>query len=183
MSYSRSQAAEKVRERIKSELSEKCETTKILLPRAEKKWRTCEKRVVRWIKEITQLDFKSRRIQVSVVAFPSEVVRFRDIPLMIVGKSKGWDYPETIAHELAHIISNQNFDLGAEVEHPYVQLIEEEVAVRLGVRSDYFAYPLPDFADWVKRAQRIKPAWFYYLDNLDEFRDIRDFIRKQESTG
>jgi hypothetical protein len=114
--------------------------------------------VVGWIKEITQLDFKCSRIRVFTVAFPSGVVPFRDIPLMIVGKSKGWDYPETIAHELAHIIFNQNFDLCAEVEHPYVQLIEEEVAVRLGVRSDYFVYPIPDFADWVKRAQRIKPA-------------------------
>lgn len=178
--YTRSQAAEKARERLKRELTEECETAKELLPRAEREWRACEKRVVGWIKEMTKLDFKSRRIRVSIVAFPSGVVPFKDIPLMIVGKSRGWNYPETIAHELAHIVFNQNLDLSPEVEHPYVQLVEEEVAVRLRVRSGYFAYLIPDFADWVKRAQRIKPAWLYYLDNLDEFHAISDFIKKCE---
>jgi hypothetical protein len=179
----KSQAAQELRKHFERKLSGEYERAKKLLPAAEKEWRACEERVVRWIKNITKLHFKSKRIRVSIVASPSGVVPFRDIPLMIIGKGRGWGYPETIAHELAHIIFNQNLNLDSEVEHPYVQLIEEEVAVRLGVRSNYFAYAIPDFADWVKRAQKIKPAWLHYLSNLDEFRDISDFIRKCENAN
>lgn len=80
---------------------------------------------------------------------------------MIVGKSKGWNYPEIVAHELTHILFNQNFNFGSEIEHPYVQLVEEEIAVRLGVRKNYFDYHVPDFAVWIHKAKRMKRTWFH----------------------
>lgn len=179
----KSRFANEWREHFRRKLSSECEDANRLVPKAEKKWRACERRVVRWIKDMTKLDFKSAQIRVSIVSFASGVVPYRDIPLMIIGESKGWDYPETIAHELAHILFNQNFDLDPEVEHPFVQLIEEEVAVRLGVRDNYFDYVIPDFAHWVRRAREIKPDWLHYLAGLDEFRDIGDFIREHQNTS
>ena len=106
---------------------------------------------------------------------------FKNIPLIVIGKiRKGWGYPETIAHELAHVLFNQNFKLKSQVEHPYVQLIEEEIAVRLGERSKYFDYEIPAFADWVHDAQQRERAWKHYLQNIEDFEDISGFIKETE---
>jgi len=147
----------------------------------EKEWRQHENRVLAWLRELTRVDFKEPSIRVCVVPFASGQTPFKDIPLIVVGKiRKGWGYPETIAHELAHVLFNQNFDFSNEVEHPYVQLIEEEVAVRLGARSKYFDYEVPAFADWVRRAQQREKAWKHYLSRVEDFTDISRFIEENE---
>jgi hypothetical protein len=125
----------------------------------EKEWRRREKNVLAWLKELTKVNFKEPTVKVCVVPFAAGQTPFMDIPLVVVGKiRKRWGYPETIAHELAHILFNQNFDFESEVEHPYVQLIEEEIAVRLGVRSRYFDYEIPASAEWVYKAQQKEKA-------------------------
>ncbi len=147
----------------------------------EKEWRRHEKNVVAWLKELTKVDFKEPKVKVYVVPFAAGEIPFRNIPLVVVGKiRKGWGYPETIAHELAHILFNQNFNFESEVEHPYVQLIEEEIAVRLGARSKYFDYEIPVFADWVHKAQQKERAWRRYLQQIEDFRDISQFIEENE---
>ena len=98
----------------------------------EREWSRHERRVLAWLKDITRVSFKEPTVRVCIVPVAAGLTPFRDIAMMIVGKlRKGWGYPETIAHEIAHILFNQNFDFDPEIEHPYVQLIEEEIAVRL----------------------------------------------------
>jgi hypothetical protein len=147
----------------------------------EHEWKQCEKNVVAWLKELTKVDFKDPKVKVCVVPFAAGEIPSRNIPLVVVGKiRKGWGYPETIAHELAHIMFNQNFNFEREVEHPYVQLIEEEIAVRLGARSKYFDYEIPAFAEWVHKAQQMERAWRRYLQQIEDFRDISQFIKENE---
>jgi hypothetical protein len=147
----------------------------------EKKWEQRENDVLAWLKELTKVDFTEPLARVCVVPFVFSQTPFKDIPLIIVGKiRKGWDYPETIAHELAHILFNQNFNIESEVEHPYVQLIEEEIAVRLGARSKYFDYQIPDFADWIRKAQRKERAWRRYMQCTKNFKDISQFIKEND---
>lgn len=66
------------------------------------------------------------------------------------------------------------------MEHPYVQLIEEAIAVRLGARSKYFDYEIPAFAEWVHKAQQKERAWRRYLQQIEDFRDISQFIERNE---
>lgn len=147
----------------------------------EKEWRQHEKNVLAWLKELTKADFKESTVRVCVVPFAAGQTPFKNIPLIVVGKiRKGWGYPETIAHELAHVLFNQNFEFKNELEHPYVQLIEEEIAVRLGVRSKYFDYEIPAFAGWVHKAQQKEEAWKHYLQHIKDFKDISQFIREDE---
>lgn len=167
---------------IQNGLREEYRTARKIETTIEKNWILYEKRILAWLKELTQVDFKTPKVKVCTVPFGAGQTPFRDIPLMIIGKiRKGWGYPETIAHELAHILFNQNFNFQSETEHPYVQLIEEEIAVRLGVRSKYFDYEIPAFADWVHRAQQREKAWRNYLRNIKDFRDISQFIRRNEA--
>lgn len=147
----------------------------------EKKWRLHEQTILDWLREITQVDFKAPAVRVCVVPFGAGQTPFRNIPLIVVGKiRKGWKYPETLAHELAHVLFNQNFDLESEVEHPYIQLIEEEIAVRLGSRPRYFSYEIPGFADWAEKARQKEKAWKGYLQRIIEFKDISQFIEENE---
>jgi hypothetical protein len=147
----------------------------------EKKWRQNENDVLLWLRQLTKTDFRTSAVRVCIVPFPAGQVPFRDLALIVVGKIRqGWDYPETIAHELAHILFNQNLKLGDEVEHPYVQLIEEEIAVRLGVRSKYFDYDVPSFAEWVRKAQQREKAWKHYAHHTQEFKNISQFISENE---
>lgn len=148
----------------------------------EKEWTRHEKNVLAWLEELTKVNFKEPTVKVCVVPFAAGQTPFRDIPLVVVGKiRKGWGYPETIAHELAHILFNQNFDFESEVAHPYVQLIEEEIAVRLSVRARYFDYEIPAFAEWVHKAQQKEKAWKQYLQSIGEFSDISQFIKECET--
>jgi hypothetical protein len=96
---------------------------------------------------------------------------------------RGWNYPESLAHELAHILFNQNFNFANEVEHPYIQLIEEEIAVRLGSRPKYFNYKIPALADWTRKASQKQTAWKHYLQHIDDFTDISQFIEESERPG
>jgi hypothetical protein len=149
----------------------------------EQRWRTCESEVLAWLKELTKVNFKEPTVKVCVVPLAAGLTPFKNIPLIVVGKiRKGWDYPETIAHELAHVLFNQNFDFENNVEHPYVQLIEEEIAVRLGVRRKYFDYEVPAFADWVHKAQQKEKAWKRYLQHIEDFSDISQLIKENEET-
>jgi hypothetical protein len=59
-------------------------------------------------------------------------------------------------------------------------LIEEEVAVRLGVRSKYFDYDVPSFAEWVRKAQQREKAWKHYVQHSQESKDISQFILENE---
>lgn len=162
-------------------LDEEYVTAEKLEQIVEKEWRRHEKNVVAWLKELTKVDFKEPTVKVCVVPFAAGAIPFRDIPLVVVGKiRKGWGYPETIAHELTHILFNQNFHFENEVEHPYVQLIEEEIAVRLGARSKYFDYEIPAFAKWVHKAQKMEKAWRRYLQRIEDFKDISQFIEENE---
>ena len=147
----------------------------------EKDWTRHEKNVLAWLKELTKVDFKEPTVKVCVVPFAAGQTPFKNIPLVVVGKIReGWGYPETIAHELAHILFNQNFHFKNETEHPYVQLIEEEIAFRLGARSKYFDYEIPAFADWVRKAQQKEKAWRRYLQYVEDFKDISQFIEENE---
>ncbi len=166
-----------IKDRLKEEKTEAERIKEIV----EKTWRLHEKYVLNWLKEIVKVDFRLPEVRVSVVPFGAGQTPFRDVPLIVVGKIReGWGYPETLAHELAHVLFNQNFDFENEVEHPYIQLIEEEIAVRLGARPRYFSYEIPGFAGWVKKAQQKEKAWKVYLQSLDRFRDISEFIEENE---
>jgi len=137
--------------------------------------------VLAWLQELTRVGFRDQTVRVCVVPFASGQTPFRDIPLIVVGNiRKGWRYPETIAHELAHVLFNQNFKFKSDVEHPYVQLIEEEIAVRLGARAKYFDYEIPAFAEWVHKAQQMEKAWRRYLQHIEDFKDIPQFIKENE---
>lgn len=169
--------------KIRRELNEEYVAAERLKETVEKEWRTHEKNVLAWLKELTKVDFKEPTVRVCVVPFGAGQTPFRTVPLIVVGKiRKGWGYPETIAHELAHILFNQNFHFENEVEHPYVQLIEEEIAVRLGVRRKYFDYEIPSFAEWVHKAQQKEEAWRRYLQHIDSFKDVSQFIKENEKT-
>ena len=147
----------------------------------EKEWRRNEKNVLTWLWELAKVDFRKPTVKVCVVPFAAGEIPFTNIPLVVVGKIReGWGYSETIAHELAHILFNQNFRFKNESEHPYIQLIEEEIAVRLGVRSKYFDYEIPAFADWVRKAQQKEKAWRRYLQHIEHFKDISQFIEENE---
>lgn len=144
----------------------------------EDKWSKRESDVLFWLKELTGVGFKEPTVRVCVVPFNAGQTPFKDISLIIVGKiRKGWDYPETIAHELAHILFNQNFTFDNEIEHPYIQLIEEEIAVRLGARSKYFDYEIPAFAEWVHKAKEEEHAWRHYRQHIEDFKDLAQFIQ------
>jgi len=150
----------------------------------ETEWRRNEESILAWLKEMTRLDFKEPTINVCIVAFRAGMAPFKNLPLVIVGKIReGWGYPETLAHEFAHVLFNQNLKLDSELEHPYVQLIEEEVAVRLGARSKYFDYDLPSFAQWIHKAQLKEGPWKHYLAHIEDYKDIAEFIRENEDVG
>ena len=145
-------------------------------------WMRHEENVLTWLKEMTKLDFKEPTINVCVVPFQAGMTPFRNLPLVVVGQIRqGWGYPETLAHEFAHILFNQNLKLDNEIEHPYVQLIEEEIAVRLGVRSNYFDYEIPSFAKWVHKAQQKEKSWKRYLAHIEDYRDVSELIRENEN--
>jgi hypothetical protein len=169
---------------IQKGLDNEEEAAKKLKVNVENEWRRYEKYVLFWLKEMTKVDFKRPIVRVCIVPFAAGQVPFRNIPLVIVGKiRKGWGYTETIAHELAHILFNQNFHFKDEVEHPYIQLIEEEIAVRLGIRSKYFDYEIPDFAGWVHKAQQKENAWKHYLQHIGDFKDISQFVNENEESS
>lgn len=148
----------------------------------EMEWRQHEINVLTWLKELTKLDFKEPSVRVCVVPFPAGQTPFRNIPLIVVGRIReGWGYAETMAHELAHILFNQNLRLNSETEHPYVQLIEEEIAVRLGARSKYFEYEIPSFAEWVHEARQKEKRWKRYLKHVKDYKDISEFIKENEN--
>lgn len=166
---------------IQKELKEEYAAAEKLKEIVEKEWRRYEKYVLTRLKELTKVGFKEPTVRVCVVPFGAGQTPFKNISLIIVGKiRKGWGYPETLAHELAHILFNQNFKFKSDVEHPYVQLIEEEIAVRLGARSKYFDYEIPAFAEWVRKAQQKEKAWRYYLQHIEDFKDISQFIKENE---
>jgi hypothetical protein len=166
---------QKIQKRLNDETAEAEKLKEIV----EREWRQNEKKVLVWLKELTKVDFKESVVTVCVVPFAAGEIPFRDIPLVVVGRiRKGCGYPETIAHELAHILFNQNFHFEDEVEHPYVQLIEEEIAVRLDARSKYFDYKIPAFAEWVHKAQRMEKAWRHYMQHIEDFKDISQFIEE-----
>lgn len=130
---------------------------------------------------MTKVDFRTPKVRVCIVPFAAGQVPFKDLPLIVVGKIRqGWGYPETIAHELAHILFNQNFQLEDEVEHHYIQLIEKEIPVRLDARSKYFDYLIPDFADWAHKAQQREKAWRHYIQHIEVFKDLSQFIIESE---
>lgn len=141
----------------------------------EDEWYTHEKKVVTWLEELTKWSFPQILVHICVVPFQCSQVPFPGLPLIFLGYiAKGWHYPETIAHELAHILFNfyTNFSTGR--AHPYIQLIEEEIAVRLGHRSSYFAYNIPPEAHWVKTAQEMITIWKDYLDHERKYKTIAD---------
>ncbi len=170
-------------DRIQDDLEEEYAAAQQLKPTVESEWKQHEKNVLTWLKELTNWDFKEPTVKVCVVPFPAGQTPFRNIPLIVVGNiRKGWRYPETIAHELAHILFNQNAMLESEIEHPYVQLIEEEIAVRLRARARYFDYEIPSFADWAHKAQKKEDSWKRYLKHTRDYRDIAEFIKENENT-
>ena len=67
-------------------------------------------------------------------------------------------------------------DFSTEEVHPLIQLIEEEIAVRLGNRSASFAYEIPSGAHWVKKAQEMEDIWEEYLKEKDFYRNIADLV-------
>ena len=144
----------------------------------EEEWMEHERDVLAWLKELTKVTFTEPVVRLCVVPFNAGQTPFKDVPLIVVGKIReGWGYPETIAHELAHILFNQNFSFEDEKEHPYIQLLEEEIAIRLGARSGYFDYEIPAFAEWVHEAREEEDAWRHYLQNIGDYEDIAQFIR------
>lgn len=148
----------------------------------ETEWMLHEENVLAWLKEMTRLDFKKPTISVCVVPFQAGMTPFRNLPVVVVGKIRtGWGYPETLAHEFAHVMFNQNLKFDSEIEHPYVQLIEEEIAVRTGARSKYFDYEIPSFAKWVHKAQQKEKSWKQYLSHIEDHKDIAEFIRENEN--
>jgi hypothetical protein len=166
---------------VQMKLNEEYAMAENLRQTVEKEWRLREENVLAWLRELAKIDFREPIVRVCVVPFGAGITPFMDIPLIIVGKiRKGWGYPETIGHELAHILFNQNFRFKDELEHPYVQLIEEEIAVRLGVRARYFDYEIPAFAGWVRKAQHREKVWRRYLQHIKDFKDIGQFIRENE---
>jgi hypothetical protein len=166
---------------IESGLDEEYQNSSKLKEQIEQEWKRREADVLAWLKELTNVDFKEPQVKVCVVPFGAGMTPSRRVPLIVVGKiRKGWGYPETIAHELAHVLFNQNFESENDVEHPYVQLIEEEIAVRLGARSRYFDYEIPAFAVWVHEAQRREKAWRHYLQHIEDFTSIAQFVTENE---
>lgn len=148
----------------------------------ETEWMRHEENVLVWLREMTRLGFKEPTINVCVVPFQAGMTPFRNLPLVVVGKIReGWGYAETLAHEFAHILFNQNLKMPNEIEHPYVQLIEEEIAVRLGARSKYFDYDIPSFAKWVHKARQKEKSWKQYLAQIEDYQDISEFIRENEN--
>jgi len=167
---------------ITRDLGDECREAKQLLEKVKRKWRAHEQQILSWIKDVTKVDFKEPSVRVCVVPVTAGLTPFKDIALIIVGKiRRGWGYPETIAHELVHVLFNQNFSLDPEILHPYVQLIEEEIAVRLGVRSHYFDYEIPNFATWVHKAKQRENAWKHYLHKIQKYKDISEFILEEEN--
>lgn len=167
---------------LKGNLEKECLEAEKLKGKVEEKWRRHEQQILSWIRDITKVDFKEPDVRVCVVPVVAGLNPFRDIALIIVGKiRKGWDYPETIAHELVHVLFNQNFNFDPEIGHPYIQLIEEEVAIRLGVRQRYFDYEIPSFATWIQKAKQRERAWKRYLRHIQEYEDISEFIRENEN--
>lgn len=168
---------------ISSGLEVECVEAERLRKIIEKEWRSQEENVLCWLEELTKVDFKKPTVKICVVPLAAGLTPFKNVPLIIIGKiRKGWGYPETIGHELAHVLFNQNFNFEGDFEHPYVQLIEEEIAVRLGARPKYFDYEVPAFAEWVFKAQQREKAWRHYLDHIAEFNDISQFIRQNGET-
>lgn len=145
----------------------------------EKEWKKNEARVLVWIEDLTGFLYKTPNVSIFIVPYMFAETPFKSLPLVILGKiRKGWGYTETIAHELTHIIFNQNSNLGSSMTHPFVQLIEEEIALRCGVRRSYFDYEIPQFAEWIWRAKRIKGQWDCYLRDKNNYHDIAEFIRE-----
>lgn len=163
---------------IETSLESEYAASRKIMETVEEKWLEHGRNIINWLRELTKVEFRQPSVRVCVVPYNAGQTPFKDIPLIIVGKIRGgWDYPETIAHELAHVLLNQNFDFDDEIEHPYIQLIEEEIAVRLGARSEYFDYEIPEFARWVHKAKEEEQAWREYLEHLDDYKDISEFIR------
>lgn len=143
----------------------------------EKEWYTQEKKVVNWLEELTGWLFPPIPVRICVVPFQCSQVPFPGLFFIFLGRiRKGWYYPETIAHELAHILFNYYTDFSTGEVHPLIQLIEEEIAVRLGHRPAYFAYDIPPGAGWVGRAQEMVETWKYYLSHKEEYKSIADLM-------
>lgn len=141
-------------------------------------WCPQESKVLTWLQELTQWSLPDISIHICVVPFQCSQVPFPGLPFIFLGYiRKGWHYPETIAHELAHILFNCYSDLSTEEVHPLIQLIEEEIAVRLGNRSTYFDYDIPPCAHWVKKAQEMEEIWKDYLNQKEFYKNIADLAR------
>ncbi len=162
----------KIEELIPENLREDAIRLKMVI---EEKWLSKEKLVATWLEELTRWPFPPVAVHISVVPFQCSQVPFPGLPLIMLGSIReGWQYPETIAHELAHIFFNHYTTFSTEEVHPLVQLIEEEVSVRLGHRPRYFAYTIPPGAHWVRTAQTLIGAWKDYLDNPETKKNIAD---------
>ncbi|NIQ07241.1 MAG: hypothetical protein GWO20_16385 [Candidatus Korarchaeota archaeon] len=143
--------------------------------RIEDEWYKNQENVIKWLEELTKWPFPQTSIHICVVPFQCSRVPFPELFFIFLGHiTKGWHYPETIAHELAHLLFNYYTNFSTRKAHPLIQLIEEEIAVRLGHRSAYFAYDIPPEAPWVKTAQQIFPKWKDYLNHKENYRTIAD---------
>ena len=143
----------------------------------EDEWHTHGEKIVAWLEELTKWSFPHIPIYICVVPFQCSQVPFPGLPFIFLGHiRKGWHYPETIAHELAHILFNYYTDFSTGSVHPLIQLIEEEIAVRLGHRPSYFAYDIPPGAAWVRTAQKMTNAWKGYLNHKEKYRTIADLV-------
>lgn len=143
----------------------------------EDAWYTQEEKVVNWLEKLTKWPFPPVPVRICVVPFQCSRVPFPGLFIIFLGRiRKDWHYPETIAHELAHIFFNYYTDFPTGEVHPLVQLIEEEIAVRLGHRPAYFAYNIPPGAGWVRTAQKMVDTWKYYLNHKKEYKSIVDLM-------
>jgi len=148
----------------------------------EDTWRTDENKVLNMLEKLTKWKLPDLTVRICVVPFHCSRVPFPGIPLIVLGYIRGgWHYPETIAHELAHILFNYYTDFDTARVHPFIQLIEEEIAVRLGLRSGYFAYDIPPEALWIKRAQKMLTIWKEYLAHGDKYNNITDLVNNEEN--
>lgn len=99
---------------IQKELKEEYAAAEKLKEIVEREWRRYEKYVLTWIKELTKVGFKEPTVRVCVVPFGAGQTPCKNVPLIMVGKiRKGWEYPETLAHELLISCSTKTSSLKA----------------------------------------------------------------------
>jgi hypothetical protein len=157
--------------------SEQRERALTLKSHIEASWNAEQERVVTWLEELTGWPLPPITIRICVVPFHYSQVPFPGLPLIVLGHIReGWHYPETIAHELAHVFFNYYTEFSTERVHPLVQLIEEEIAVRLNHRPSYFSYDIPEGAYWVEKAQQLLGVWKEYIDHREAYRSILDLM-------